>query len=678
MQNAPYIDAGKATPSSIAEGSTHWPYLGLSIICTIGLVISLQLFLTAQQYEHTRTNSQFLEAAKDRVTLLQQEIDASLYEVKSLGAFYRASDDINRRQFRAFVQPFLDHNPAIQALEWIPLITDASRQQHELDGRQSGMPQYQITQRQAQGAMVRAHVRAEYFPVFYLEPLAGNETAVGFDLASSATRLITLQQARQSGEMMATARITLVQEVGKQQGFLVFLPVFQAAQDTASSLQLRGFALGVFRIGDILTESVSYLDPLGINISLFDDSAPPEQRFLAHYPPQGSAHSEDSHWLSQQPMHYSESFTVAGRQWRVISTPSQEYLANGRSLGPWLALSISLLLTFSLSGYLYLNLQRVRQGQAYTRRLLHSKESLQQEVQVRLLAEQELRNSNGELKSAHVQLKSQQQQLVHAEKLASVGQLAAGVAHEINNPTGFVMGNLEILRDYKHSIQEIFKAYAHMEQHILASTDPIIKQALLRVDEVKAEQDLAYILPDMDDLLKDSIDGTLRIQKIVQDLKSFSRVDDSDKKSVDLNEDVIETALRLVWNELKYKCSLHKELKPLPAFECFPGELSQVIMNLLTNASDAIDDRGEISIVSERLDTHICIKVCDDGCGIDEAHLLKLFDPFFTTKGIGKGTGLGLSISQGIIKKHGGNLTVSSQLEEGTCFTIMLPLSDTR
>jgi len=653
-----------------AQAAAHWQYMGLAVIFTIGLLISLQLFFSTKQYEDERINSRFLEAAKDRITLLQQEINASLYEVETLGAFYTASDRISREQFRAFVQPFLAQNPAIQALEWIPRVTQNQRQQHEFNARQDGLTQYQITQRQAQGSMVAAAIRAEYYPVYYVEPFASNEAAVGFDLASNDTRLATLKQASDHGLMLASARITLVQEMGKQQGFLVFLPVYDNG-----STNLRGFALGVFRIGDILTSAVNYLDPLDINISLFDDSAPSDKRFLAHYPPQGSMHSQDSDRLSRHPLQHSESFTVAGRQWRVICTPSQRYLQNGRNFGPWLTLCISLLLTLLLSGYLMLNLQRVRQGHEYTRRLLHSKESLQQQVQVRLQAEYQLKHSNTKLETAHIKLKSQQQQLVHSEKLASVGQLAAGVAHEINNPTGYVMGNLKVLKEYEHSLQEIFKAYSQLEDAIDQSENQKIKQALLQVNAIKTDQDLEYILNDMDELLNDSINGAVRIQKIVEDLKSFSRVDDVVKKMVDINEEVIETALRLVWNELKYKCKLDKTLKTLPEYSCHPGELSQVIMNLLINACDAITVKGEVSITSEQVADKIQISICDNGSGISDSDILKLFDPFFTTKGIGKGTGLGLSISQGIIKKHGGTLTVSSQPGKGSCFTILLPIA---
>ncbi|MEE8059067.1 MAG: ATP-binding protein [Pseudomonadales bacterium] len=279
------------------------------------------------------------------------------------------------------------------------------------------------------------------------------------------------------------------------------------------------------------------------------------------------------------------------------------------------------------------------------------------------------------LETVNQQLIDQQQQLVHSEKMASVGQLAAGVAHEINNPTGFVMGNLEILNEYKDSIKLLIQCYEQLEVSASAAGNDSINEALQQINTVKTEQEIDYIMEDMEALISDSLRGAERIQKIVKDLKSFSRVDDTDMKEVDLNEDVIETALRLVWNELKYKCTLHKSLSTIPLYACHPGELSQVILNLLINASDAIETKGEITLTSDYCDAEIVIQVSDTGTGINEETMLKLFDPFFTTKDIGKGTGLGLSISQGIVKKHGGSLRVNSQLGQGTTFTIRLPVT---
>lgn len=289
--------------------------------------------------------------------------------------------------------------------------------------------------------------------------------------------------------------------------------------------------------------------------------------------------------------------------------------------------------------------------------------------------EASLEKARKELQDLNQKLVEKQQMLVHSEKMASVGQLAAGVAHEINNPTGYIMGNLEVLKDYKKNIQSVFKQYEKLIERIKKTDGTDFNDQLETIEQAKENGDIDYIMEDMNALLRDSIQGAEKIQNIVRDLKSFSRVDDPATHSVDLNEDVIETALRLVWNEIKYKCTLDKRLSPLPVFECKPGELSQVVMNLLINASDAIEEKGTISIVSLCENDQIKISISDDGMGISEKNLLKIFDPFFTTKDIGKGTGLGLSISHGIIKKHGGCLEACSELGKGTMFTIVLPMS---
>lgn len=288
--------------------------------------------------------------------------------------------------------------------------------------------------------------------------------------------------------------------------------------------------------------------------------------------------------------------------------------------------------------------------------------------------EQSLTEAKEQLEGLNAQLINQQQQLVHSEKLASVGHLAAGVAHEINNPAAYVKGNMEVLKDYKESIQQLISAYDLFETEIEASNNPALMALISSIQQMKKEQDIDFLLTDIDELLRDSLYGMERIQKIVLDLKSFSRVDDLDKTKVDINRDVIEIALRLVGNELKYQCNVTLDLQTLPLLNCYPGELSQVIMNLLINARDAMPEGGDIHISSECQNDMIEIKVSDTGEGISKGNMLKLFDPFFTTKEVGKGTGLGLSISMDIIKKHGGQMRVESQLGSGTCFSISLPL----
>ncbi len=288
--------------------------------------------------------------------------------------------------------------------------------------------------------------------------------------------------------------------------------------------------------------------------------------------------------------------------------------------------------------------------------------------------EHSLKHAKDSLQELNDRLVENQQQLLHSEKLASVGHLAAGVAHEINNPTGFVMGNLDVLREYIEDIEKLLSEYHVLEGLISINAEENIKQKISSIESLKSDIGLEYILSDTKQLIKDSLDGTSRIKNIVMDLKNFSRIDSLEKSPVDINEEVIETALRLVWSELKYKCTLNKNLSELPTYPCNSGELCQVILNLLVNASDAINENGEISISSELMDSYIRIQVSDNGSGIENKDLIKLFDPFFTTKEVGKGTGLGLSTSNRIIEKHGGMLTVSSKVGQGTVFTILLPL----
>lgn len=272
-----------------------------------------------------------------------------------------------------------------------------------------------------------------------------------------------------------------------------------------------------------------------------------------------------------------------------------------------------------------------------------------------------------DLETANLQLKEQQAQLVHSEKMASIGQLAAGVAHEINNPTGYVSGNLEVLTGYVSNFKLMI---AHYRKAVLRADKSLIQG----FNDIENKLDIRYIEQDIDELLSDSTAGLKRIRGIVKDLQHFSRFEGEQRRQVDINKEVIEPALRLVWNEIKYKCRLDKKLQVLPKYACFPGEIGQVIVNLLMNACDAIETQGVVSLTSECNSKAIFIKVGDDGAGISHEHLQRLFDPFFTTKEIGKGTGLGLSISHGIIDKHGGTLTASSESGKGAVFTIRLPI----
>ena len=265
-------------------------------------------------------------------------------------------------------------------------------------------------------------------------------------------------------------------------------------------------------------------------------------------------------------------------------------------------------------------------------------------------------------------------QLMQSEKMASIGQLAAGVAHEINNPTGFVSSNLKTLSDYQNDIYEVIKKYKKLLADISLSVDipaPITEQ-VNNIITLEQEIDLDFLLNDITDLIKECREGTGRIKKIVLDLKDFAHPGDDKLKSVDINEN-IDSTLNVVWNEIKYKATVAKEYGELPFVKCYPQQLNQVFMNLFVNAAQAIEGNGEIVISTATVDGYVEIKVSDTGTGIPEENISKLFDPFFTTKEVGKGTGLGLNVAYNIIKKHNGNIKVESRVGKGTTFTVQIP-----
>ena len=270
-------------------------------------------------------------------------------------------------------------------------------------------------------------------------------------------------------------------------------------------------------------------------------------------------------------------------------------------------------------------------------------------------------------------------QLLQSEKMASIGRLAAGVAHEINNPTGFVSSNLKTLSDYIEDIMGLFKEYRKLISNLKKNSDicgPLseISEQLKRIVDLENEVDLEFVLKDIFDLIDESKEGAERIKKIVQDLKDFAHPGQDKPKFADINQN-IDSTVNVVWNELKYKADVIKDYGDLPRVQCYPQLLNQVFMNLLINAVQSIEKRGEINIKTRADNGYVEIKISDTGSGIPKENLNRIFDPFFTTKDVGKGTGLGLNVAYNIIKKHHGKIDVNSGVGKGTTFTIKIPVT---
>jgi signal transduction histidine kinase len=274
------------------------------------------------------------------------------------------------------------------------------------------------------------------------------------------------------------------------------------------------------------------------------------------------------------------------------------------------------------------------------------------------------------LAEANARLLASQRQLVQSEKMASLGTLAAGVAHEINNPMGFIQGNLSTLDDYQRVLHGLVKDYRALVE-ARAETEPELRQ---RWSERLNGEDIDFLLEDIESLVADSLEGSRRVAAIVSGLRHFAHNDESRNESVDVNE-CVRSALTITGNELKYKADVIHAPVDVPSIRGNAAQITQVLVNLLVNAAQAIEGRGEVHIETEVASRFVVVHIRDTGHGIEPRHLDQVFTPFFTTKPVGSGTGLGLAISQGLVEGHGGHIQVESEPGRGSRFSIHLPIA---
>jgi len=310
----------------------------------------------------------------------------------------------------------------------------------------------------------------------------------------------------------------------------------------------------------------------------------------------------------------------------------------------------------------------LRENESMNRDLQGAKARMEREIEEHKQTQVALEKEKEEQKVLINKLEDAHCQLLQSEKLASIGQLAAGVAHEINNPICFVNANLSSLKDYAGKLLAMLDAYE--------SYDPVLQQdpvIAARLQQVRKEADIDFVRSDIASLIAESLEGTDRVRIIVQDLRDFSRAGEAVWEWANLHA-CLDSTLNVVRNEIRYKAEVIRDYGTLPQVECYPSQLNQVFMNLLINGAQSIVGQGSITIRTGTEGDQVWVAISDTGAGIAPENMARIFDPFFTTKPVGKGTGLGLSLCYGIVERHGGRIDVRSTLGEGTTFTIRLPV----
>ncbi|TSA56476.1 MAG: PAS domain S-box protein [Planctomycetaceae bacterium] len=373
----------------------------IPIICTfiIGVVVSLFLFVIVKNWEQTNQHIEFESRSRGYANAVQGNLNKYLGALNFLGDFFNQSPQITRQKFTVLAESILARHPAIQAFSWNPLVMGNERAGYESLAKKEGLKNFKFTERTEEGALVEAAQRQEYVVVYYMTPLETNKPALGYNIASDATRLQAIDQVFKTGELIATGRITLVQETGTQFGVLVFFPIYQQGVPLKTSearLKYRkGLVVEALRIGDIVEAALKDFPDEGINLCLYDVSAKKGSRLLYARPshmPGMTEHPMDEEVI-QGDLYWSNNFEIAGRQWKLLFTPSPFFYDSKHSWPSWLTLSGSLLLTVLLGTYLLRKLHYTAELERRAREQLRSNQELANEITERKQVKEKLRDS---------------------------------------------------------------------------------------------------------------------------------------------------------------------------------------------------------------------------------------------------------------------------------------------
>ena len=359
----------------------------------VGLLVSVLLYVIINEWEQKNRRVEFESRAISYANAVQKSLNGNVEALKFLGDFFNNSNQVTRQEFSGFVKSVLPRYPGIQAFSWNPLVMDVERADYESQARKDGLEDFEFTERSADNRLIKAGRREEYVVVYYIDPLEANRPALGFDIASNPTRLKAITQGFNTGKLSATERITLVQETGNQFGILLLLPIYKqnTRMDSPDKSKYRkGFVVEVLRIGDAIEAALQGFPDQGINLHLYDLSADKESRFLFYRQSPSSMKTELSmpEETIAQRLHWATTFDFAGRQWKIMFSPSSSYFNTGHRWHAWIVLTSSLLLTFMLAFYLFKRTIYIAEIEKKIRQELRTNQKLAREISERELAEE--------------------------------------------------------------------------------------------------------------------------------------------------------------------------------------------------------------------------------------------------------------------------------------------------
>jgi PAS domain S-box-containing protein len=691
-----------------------------------GIVASLALFLFVGGYADSKERDAFLAAARTHEVVLRRAISANLETLLAIRGLFDTSHNVQREEFEIFVSVLLERGAAVQALEWIPRVSSAERSAHEAAARAEGFFTYEVTERDSEGVMRRAGIREEYFPVYFIAPLEGNEMALGFDLASDPRRLAALQRSRDSWHPVATSRVTLVQDTQSEAGFLLYVPV-HATDSSDESMHgvhaLTGFVLGVYRIGDLVVEAGQGL-PENVNLEV-EDVTDPNAPEVLYRMPNGSVGRAPEGFLA-----YEAEIDVAGRKWRMVIRPAAGFFVQGLHFDSLVALILGVGLTLLLSYHIWklqhtnaliadevtrqTNLTMLKDRELIDeRRHFEDVVQNQDEFIVRLLPDTTLTFVNSAFckyygKSKEQLLGTKAIDLVPAEERAGfLGSLETVREGEYNSyerkditadgRTIWLQWHRRFIGGPDGAIREVqavgrdISSIKRREQHLEQANEDLERFAYIASHDLreplrKIEAANSILLEDLSDRLSDterkwlriSSDGAMRMRAMIEDLLNLSRVEQSVVKRHDysLDQPIQEALTNLAASIDETGASITYVKAPTVPIELVL--VRQLFQNLISNAIKYRgDDQPIIRVEFEERETDWLVSVADNGIGIAAEYSERIFEIFKRLHGaaVSSGTGMGLAICRRIVERHGGRIWLDTRHISGSrfCFTLAKP-----